>query len=83
LATCSSPRSRKSSPTLVAYGRDRRPGAIAYQEFPALLLAEIQRQQHEIHALRARNRQLRHQQTEINWLMHTPASADRCAAVDL
>jgi len=60
----------KILPNLVAYGRDGKPDALAYQEFPALLLAEIQRQQHEIHALQARNRQLQHQQAEINWLMH-------------
>ena len=32
-------------PNLVVYGRDGRPSAIAYQELPALLLAQAQRQQ--------------------------------------
>jgi hypothetical protein len=60
----------KVLPNLVAYGRDGKPDAIAYQEFPALLLAEIQRQQREISALRSSNRKLEHQQAQINWLMH-------------
>jgi hypothetical protein len=38
----------KIFPNLVAYGPDGKPDAIAYQELPALLLAEIQRQQREI-----------------------------------
>jgi hypothetical protein len=48
----------KIFPNLVVYGNDRKPSAVAYQELPALLLAELQRE----HA------QLQHQQAEIRQL---------------
>jgi hypothetical protein len=49
----------KVLPNLVAYGTDGKPYTVRYQELPALLLAEIQRQQRQINA----------QQAEIHWLM--------------
>jgi hypothetical protein len=58
----------KTYPDLVAYGRDGKPNAIAYQELPALLIAAFQRQQREINALLAQNRRLRHQQSQIDGL---------------
>jgi hypothetical protein len=68
-------------PALVANGPDNKPHTVRYQELPVLLLAKVQqqqrqlqhqhqqaqRQQHQIATLRARNR---HQQTQIDWLMH-------------
>lgn len=67
----------KTYPNLVAYGPDGKPDAIAYQEFPALLIAAIQHQQHQINTLAAQNAKLRHQsthirslETEVSWLMH-------------
>ena len=70
----------KVYPNLVIHGRDGRPSAVAYQELPALLLAQVQKQQRQNNALRAQNRsqqqQLSHQQTqnhhlqaEIDWLI--------------
>jgi hypothetical protein len=53
-------------PNLVLHGKDGRPSAIAYQELPALLLAQAQRQQHRLHRLRSR---LQRQQRQIDWLM--------------
>lgn len=46
-------------PNLVARGRDGRPFTVLYQELPALLLAQVQRQQ----------RQIAHQQAQIRWLV--------------
>jgi hypothetical protein len=40
-------------PNLVVDGRDGRPHAVAYQELPVLLLAQLQRQQRQIGKLRA------------------------------
>jgi hypothetical protein len=60
----------KVYPNLVVRGRDGKPFTVAYQELPVLLLARVQRQQRQISALQAENRQLRHQQAEIDWLMH-------------
>jgi hypothetical protein len=61
-------------PALVANGPDNKPHTVRYQELPVLLLAKVQRQQRQIQrehqqiaALRARNR---HQQAQIDWLMH-------------
>ncbi len=70
----------KVYPNLVIHGRDGRPSAVAYQELPSLLLAQVQKQQRQNNALRAQNRsqqqQLSHQQTqnhhlqaEIDWLI--------------
>jgi hypothetical protein len=63
-------------PNLVVYGRDGRPSAIAYQELPALLLAQAQRQQaqiahqrNQIRALRTRLRGVGRLRTEVSWLM--------------
>jgi hypothetical protein len=56
----------KVYPNLVVYGRDGKPSAVAYQELPALLLAQAQRQRRQNNALRA---QIRRQQGQINWLM--------------
>ncbi len=46
-------------PNLVVHGRDGKPSAIAYQELPALLLAQAQHQQAQIDRLRSK----------VNWLM--------------
>jgi hypothetical protein len=70
----------KRFPNLVVYGRDGRPSAIAYQELPALLLAQAQREHRRNDALRAQNRRqaarlsrqqtrLDRQQRQIEWLM--------------
>jgi hypothetical protein len=63
----------KVYPSLVVYGKDGRPSAVAYQELPALLLAQAQRQQHRVHRLRSRlRRQARRnarQQRQIDGLM--------------
>jgi trimeric autotransporter adhesin len=66
----------KVYPNLVVYGKQGKPFAVDYQELPALLLAELQRQQHEINAQRREIAQLRqtrarfaHQQSEIDRLM--------------
>jgi Chaperone of endosialidase len=63
----------KVYPNLVVYGRDGRPSAVAYQELPALLLAQAQKQQRQNNALRAENRrqgaEIKRQQAQINWLM--------------
>lgn len=56
----------KLYPSLVVDDAHGRPSAVAYQELPALLLAQVQRQQRENKTLRAQNR---HQQHEIDWLM--------------
>ena len=48
----------KIYPNLVARGRDGRPYTVLYQELPALLLGQVQRQQ----------RQIAHQQRQIEWL---------------
>ena len=55
----------KVYPNLVVYGRDGKPSAVAYQELPALLLAQVQRE-HASNA-RARNR-IDRQQREIDRL---------------
>jgi Chaperone of endosialidase len=70
----------KVYPNLVPRGKDGKPYTVLYQELPALLLAQAQRQQARldrqqgrIHILQADNGRLyaqnRHQQTEISWLM--------------
>lgn len=63
----------KVYPNLVIHGRDGRPSAVAYQELPALLLAQAQKQQRQNNALRAENRrqeaQISRQQAQIDWLM--------------
>jgi endosialidase-like protein len=63
----------KVYPNLVIHGRDGRPSAVAYQELPALLLAQVQKQQRQNNALRATNRrqeaQLGRQQAQIDWLI--------------
>jgi hypothetical protein len=50
-----------------------RPSAVAYQELPALLLAQAQRQQARIarqaDALHNLRRRSRRQQAQIDWLM--------------
>ncbi len=58
----------KVYPNLVVYGRDGKPSTVAYQELPALLLAQIQRQQHtlnhqatQIATLQAQIAQIEHQ----------------------
>lgn len=63
-------------PNLVVYGRDGRPSAIAYQELPALLLAQAQRQQlqiahqrNQVRALRTRLRGVGRLRAEVSWLM--------------
>jgi hypothetical protein len=67
-------------PNLVIQGPDGRPSAIAYQELPALLLAQVQKQQRQNNALRAQNRreqrqlsrqqtQNHHLQAQVDWLM--------------
>ena len=56
----------KVYPNLVVRGEDGRPSAVAYQELPALLLAQAQRQQRENGALRT---EIRRQQAQINWLI--------------
>jgi hypothetical protein len=70
----------KVYPNLVVYGKDRKPSAIAYQELPALLLAQAQREHRRNDVLRVQNRRqatrldlqsarLRRQQRQIDWLM--------------
>jgi hypothetical protein len=49
----------KVFPALVEYGPDGKPNGVTYAELPALLLAKVQQQQ----------RQLKHQQAQIDWLM--------------
>lgn len=56
----------KVYPDLVVNGRDGKPSAVAYQELPALLLAQVQEQQRRYNALKAQNRQ---QQKQIKWLI--------------
>jgi hypothetical protein len=53
-------------PNLVVRGEDGKPSAVAYQELPALLLAQVQRQQRENGALRV---EVRRQQAQIDWLI--------------
>jgi hypothetical protein len=60
----------------VIYGRDGKPSAVAYQELPALLLAQAQRQQAQIarqrtqiQVLRARMRGTARLRAEVSWLM--------------
>ena len=60
----------KVDPNLVVYGADHQPYTVAYQELPALLLAQVQRQQLQIEALRAQMRGLARLQAEVNALMH-------------
>ena len=63
----------KVYPNLVVRGQDGRPSAVAYQELPALLLSQAQRQQAQIARQRGRIRALkaqdRDQQAQIDWLM--------------
>jgi hypothetical protein len=70
----------KVYPNLVVRGSDGRPRAVAYQELPALLVAQAQRQQTRINrqhgkirALQAGNSRLqaqnRRQQAQIDWLI--------------
>jgi hypothetical protein len=63
----------KVYPNLVVYARDGSPSAIAYQELPALLLAQARRQQvqidHQRGTIRALRTQNRHQQGQIDWLL--------------
>jgi hypothetical protein len=54
-------------PALVQYAPNGKPNGVYYQELPVLLLAQVQRQRHQIDA---QNRRLNHQQAQINWLMH-------------
>lgn len=49
----------KVYPNLVVYGRDGKPSAVAYQELPALLLAQAQRQQLRMDRQQAKIRALR------------------------
>jgi Chaperone of endosialidase len=60
-------------PNLVVRGEDGRPSAVAYQELPALLLAQVQREYRRNEALRAQNRrqdaQIARQQEQIDWLI--------------
>jgi hypothetical protein len=43
----------EAMPELVVYGADGQPQTVKYHELPALLLNELQRQQHEVAELRA------------------------------
>lgn len=64
----------KVYPNLVVRGQDGWASAVAYQELPALLLAQAQRQQTQIARQRERIRALkaqdRDQQAQIDWLMN-------------
>jgi hypothetical protein len=57
----------KVYPNLVVYGHDGRPSAVAYQELPALELAQLQHQHAELRRQRSRNRA---QDKEIATLRH-------------
>jgi Chaperone of endosialidase len=59
----------KVYPNLVVDGPDGRPYTVAYQELPALLLAEIQRQQRRIDQLEAQSRRINALQAEVDSLM--------------
>jgi hypothetical protein len=66
----------KVYPNLVVFGRDGKPSAVAYQELPALLLAQAQsqqaqiaRQRTQIRVLRARMRGTRRLRAQVSWLM--------------
>lgn len=63
-------------PNLVLRGKDGRPSAVAYQELPALLLAQVQHQQtqithqrNQIGALRTRLHGVDRLRARVNWLM--------------
>lgn len=56
-------------PALVQYGRNGRPTGVYYQELPALLLAEIQHQQHQIDRLESENRRIDELQADVDALM--------------
>jgi hypothetical protein len=58
----------KVFPNLVVDGPDGKPYTVAYQELPALLLAEIQRQQRQIDQLKAQNRRIDALQAEVDSL---------------
>jgi hypothetical protein len=60
----------KVFPHLVSYGSHGKPTAIAYQQLPALLLAEMQKQQRQIDWLQSRNARVDRLQAEVTWLMH-------------
>ena len=62
----------KVLPNLVARDQNARPYEVRYQELPVLLLATVQRQQHEIRTLRTRNERIDHLQAQVDWLMHHP-----------
>ena len=63
----------KVYPNLVARGSDGRPYTVLYQELPALLLAQVQKEHRKNQALRTQNRsqqvQINHQQAQIDWLL--------------
>src|SRR5205807_445785 len=67
----------KVDPSLAAYGNDGRPYTVRYQELPVLLLAEIQRQQRQIDALRTANRRLQRQGEAIASLQRRMARVER------
>ncbi|HLH66638.1 MAG TPA: tail fiber domain-containing protein [Solirubrobacteraceae bacterium] len=56
-------------PNLVARDARGRPYTVLYQELPVLLLAQVQRQQRELRALRTDGREIRHLQAEVAALM--------------
>ena len=62
----------KVVPNLVVYGLDGKPHAVAYQELPALLLAEIQRQQRQIDQLESQSRTINALQAKVGALMRRP-----------
>jgi hypothetical protein len=57
-------------PNLVADAHGQ-PYTVLYQELPALQLADIQRQQHQVYRLQTGEKQLNRLQTEINELTRT------------
>ena len=59
----------KVLPNLVVYARGK-PYSVLYQELPALLLGEIQRQQRQISQLESDNGRLAKLQAEVQTLMH-------------
>lgn len=65
----------KVYPNLVVYGPDGKPSAVAYQELPALLLAQAQKQQ-QIRELQAENRRLKPQAAQIAGLQHRLAKLE-------
>ena len=56
-------------PNLVVRGPDGRPYTVAYQELPALLLAEVQRQHRQINQLESALRRLDALQAEVHSLI--------------